>query len=464
MPGLFQGLEIGKRALLSHQVTLQTIGHNIANVDTPGYTRQRVRISSALPETLTYGSVGMGIQVDDVRQVRDLFLGQQYREANKAMGQWTYKQKTMSQIESLFNEPQDNSLNDYLNQFWDAWSDLSTNSDSSTHRQMIRTKANQFINGLHQLAKQLTSLRDAIDRDLTDMTKDVNRLTAEISQLNQQIKTTELGGRKANDLRDARDRLIDELSNVVDVRTVDKANGANIVYMGAMVLVDGSDSFDIDTVAENEAGVTTHRVVWKGTDVTLANIDGQLAGLTESRDEIIPRYLEELNALTRELVERVNTIHRSGYGYQNGSTDVAFFDPRFTDAATIRLNADIEQDINKIAASSTPDGDNLIALQLSDLRDVTVMTDNTMTFNDYYSGLVGGLGVESREATSFSDNYELLRYQVENARQSVQGVSLDEEMTNLVKFQHAYDAAARVITVMDEALDVVIGAMGIVGR
>ncbi len=461
---MFQGLEVGKRALLSHQLVLQTIGHNIANVDTPGYTRQRVRISPSSPEISPLGSIGTGIQVDDIRHVRDLFLGQQYREANKSFGRWSYKQKTLSQIEMLVNEPQDSSLNDLLNQFWDAWSDLSTNSDSSNHRRMILSKADQLINAFHQLARQLSSLRDAIDRDLAGMTEEVNRLTTGIGALNHQIKTAELDGNLANDLRDERDRLTDELSAIIDVRTVDKDNGATIVYMGAMVIVDGSDSFEIGADVVNDGGISTHHLVWKGTGVRLKNLSGELAGLTESRDITIPGYIEELNDLARTLVQQVNAIHESGYGYQSSLTGVSFFDPDFTDAATIQLNLDVVQDINKVCASSSPDGDNLVALQMADLRHAAVMANNTMTINDFYSSLVANLGVETSEAISLSDNYELLRHQVNNARQSVQGVSLDEEMANMVKCQHAYDAAARVITVMDQALDTLINMTGIVGR
>ena len=112
MAGLMQGLEIGKRALLSHQIYLQTIGHNIANVNTPGYTRQRVTISSTFPSDTPVGMVGTGVTVEDVRHVRDLFLGEQYRQESKSLGQWTYKQKVLSQVESLFAEPNDNTLAD----------------------------------------------------------------------------------------------------------------------------------------------------------------------------------------------------------------------------------------------------------------------------------------------------------------------------------------------------------------
>ncbi|MEW6049856.1 MAG: flagellar hook-associated protein FlgK [Candidatus Zixiibacteriota bacterium] len=463
MPGLFQGLELGKRALLAHQFSLQTAGHNIANVNTPGYSRQRVSISTTMPENLTFGSVGTGMKADNVRQVRDLFLTAQYREAQKSLGQWSYKYSTLSQIEAAVNEPQDNAVGDLLNGFWDAWSDLSTNADSSSNRSNVVAQANKLVDGIHQLANQLESLRQSIDSDLTNFTNEVNRLTAEIANLNQQIKTAELGGNSANDLRDQRDLLTDQLSQIIDVRTREKANGETMVYMGAMVLVDGSDSFDIGVNAVSEDGQFSHQFVWAGTDVELQNYNGQLSGLLESRDVVIPRYIEQLNELTRTLVEEVNALHVAGYA-QDGSTGVAFFDPNFTDAATIRVNNLIQLDPTRVVASQGQDGDNLIALALSELRNKRTMNSNTTSINEYYNSLVGNLGIETHESKSFSENFELLVQQIENQRQAVQGVSLDEEMTNLIKYQHAYDAAARVITTMDEALDVVINGMGIVGR
>ena len=463
MAGLFQALEIGKRAMLTHQYSLQTIGHNIANVDTPGYTRQRVRISATYPEDSMKGPIGTGVTVQDIEQIRDLFLGQQYREANKSLGQWTYKEKTLSQIESLFNEPQENALGDQLNNFWDSWSELSTNSDSTNNRSMILAQANLLVTGFHQLSRQLSELRQSIDQDLQNVTSEINGLTNQISELNALIKSSELGSSKANDLRDARDLLIDELSNIIDVKTVEKGNGEDIVYMGSMVIVDGSDAFQIGTKTENIKGKATSRLVWQGTDVELTNLNGQLKGLLESRDQKIPEFLDQLNDLAQSLVQQVNTIHSAGYG-ADGSTGVNFFDPNFTDAATIRINSEIESDVNRIVASTGPDGDNLVALAISDLRNQRIAADNTMTINDFYNSLVGKLGIDTQEAKSFTNNYELLVAQVDNARQSVQGVSLDEEMTNMIKFQHAYDAAARVITTMDEALDLVINGMGVVGR
>ncbi len=463
MAGLFQGLEIGRRALMSHQVSLQTIGHNIANVDTPGYSRQRVSMNSAWPQQSPHGPLGSGVNVSDIRSVKDNFLGMQFRESQKALGNWTYKDKSLSQIESLFNEPQDNSLNDMLNEFWNSWSELSTNSDSSSNRNSVLATADQLVHSFHQLSNSINELREATDRDLANLTEEVNRLSTEIGQLNHHIKAAELGDARANDLRDRRDYLTDQLAGIIDVNVINKDDGATVVAMGSMILVDGSSTINIDAAANVKNGQVTHNLVWEGTEVQLSNRDGQLAGLIETRDKIIPDYLAQLDELARTVVEQVNAIHETGYGL-DGSTGVAFFDPNFTSASNIKINDEITRDISRISASQSIDGDNIISLAISDLRNADVTANGTMTINDFYTSMVGTLGVEAREATSFASNYDLLSHQIDNQRQSVQGVSLDEEMANMVQAQHAYSAAARVITVMDEALDVVIRGMGIVGR
>lgn len=466
MSGLFQGLEIGKRALLGHQVSLQTISHNIANVDTPGYSRQRVSISSSFPEQSVYGPLGTGMQVDDVRQVRDLFLGKQYREAQKDLGKWTYIDKSLQQVEQIFSEPEDGSLNDLMNDFWNDWSALSTDAENSGYRTSVLADAGRLINAFHNLANNLEELRLSTDRDLSNMTVQVNQMTAEVARLNQEIKLQELDGSSANDLRDTRDLVIDELSNLINVNTTDQNNGAATVMMGSMVLVDGSESFDIGVEAVDENGSMRHNITWANSSYTLTNKSGQLAGLIETRDTIIPEYIDQLNALAQTVVEQVNAIHSAGYTL-DGHTGVNFFDPDCTDAANIRINPEVLNNKNRIAASDSSDpeerGNGNLASAIAALRDAGVMLDGSATMSDFYSSLVGGLGVDAAQATSQTSNYELIAQQVENQRQSVQGVSLDEELTEMVKAQHAYDAAARIITVMDDALDTVIHRMGISG-
>jgi flagellar hook-associated protein 1 FlgK len=463
MPGLFAGIEAGKRALLTHQLVLQTIGQNIANVNTPGYTRQRVSIRATSPEDLPLGLLGTGVQVTDIRHIRDLFLGEQEREATKSLGQWSYKEKTLSEMEAIYNEPQENSLSDLLTRFWDSWSELATNSDSISNRKAVVATANQLVAGFQQLSQKMSSLREAADRDVAGMVAEINQKTAEIARLNQNIARAELDGSHANDLRDARDLTTQELAQLIDVRTVDKPNGEIVVHMGAMALVDGSKDFAIDYKTTNNGGVELSKIIWKGTNVELTNLGGQLAGLTESRDLLIPKHIEDIDELAKTVIEQVNALHVTGYG-MNGTTNVSFFDPNFTSASTMRLSADVTIDPSKVAASLSATGDNNIALAVSELRNARVMTSGAGTIGDFYDSLVSTAGLQAKEATSTTRNFELLVQQIGNARQSVEGVNLDEEMANLIKFQHAYDASARVISAMDQALDTVINSMGMVGR
>ncbi|MDH3892632.1 MAG: flagellar hook-associated protein FlgK [candidate division Zixibacteria bacterium] len=465
MPGLFQGLELGKRALLTHQLSLQTTGHNIANVNTPGYRRQRVGVKTTIPELQTYGSIGTGIKATDVRHIRDLFLGNQFRQNSKSLGQWSYNSKTLSQVEALFNEPGDNTLGNLITEFWNGWSELSVTAGNINFRENVLSDANKLVNGLHDMARQLTDLQDSVDRDMVNLTADVNRLSTEIARLNHEIERSELDGVVANDLRDSRDLLIDNLSVIVDVNTSQNEDGDMIVYIGAMALVDGDKALSIGTETVNENGSVKHNLVWEGTKISFKNLNGQIKGLLDSRDKIIPDYLSRLDDIAKTLVDEVNALHTTGYGLNN-YTGYEFFDSRFTTAATIQINQEVATDPEKIAAATQMDSqsDNTMALAIFDLSDQLLMKDNSMTINDFYNSLVGTLGVETHEAGSFTDNYEILGQQIHNARQSVEGVSLDEEMANMIKFQHAYDAAARVITTVDQALDTVINRMGIVGR
>ncbi len=463
MAGLFQGLEIGKRALLTHQLNLQIIGHNIANVNTPGYTRQRVNIVSTLPEYSAQGILGSGVKVGSIRQIRDLFLGEQFRQENKSLGEWTYKNKILSQIESLFNEPNDTTLSNLMSDFWNSWSDLSTGVQGA--RSNIISQTRKMTNGFHDMANQLNNLRDSIDRDISNFTGEINRYTAEIAGLNQQIKTQEVGGDMANDLRDQRSFLLDELSTLIDVNNLENPNGTMTVYIGAMSIVNGSDNIKITPKISNVDGQMTHNLVWENTDIVLKNASGQLKGLFETRDEIIPYYLDQLNTLAQTMISEVNALHTTGYGL-NDTTGYNFFNINRTDAATIEIDPEILLDSSKIAASLEigKRDDNRISLQIAGLQNKMVLNKSTSTMDFFYNSLVGSLGVQVNEASSFTKNYELLINQIEFAKESVQGVSLDEEMTNMIKYQHAYDAAARVITTMDEALDTVIKGMGIVGR
>ncbi len=462
--GLFQGLEIGRRALLTSQMSLQTIGHNISNVNTPGYSRQRVNIASSTPISNTIGSIGSGVQATEIVQIRDLFLGNQFRQESKSLGEWSYKEKVLSQVESVFNEPSNQTLSNKMTDFWDAWDTFSQFPDDPTSRNGLVSSTSTMLNSFHKLSNDVESLRKSIDADMNNYTNEINRLTGEVARLNLQIKSLEVGGVTANDLRDNRDLILDNLSSLVDINTNENQNGDMVVYIGSMSVVNGGDAINIEAKVANVNGKPTHKLVWEGTDVELNNTAGQLKALIESRDVIIPKYVEKLDTLAATMVEQVNAIHRQGTT-KDGQTGIDFFDPSKTTAETISVNPVILADsgYSLIVAGEGEASDGRFAAQIAKLSNTNVLNNDSTSLNDFYNSIIGAVGVEAHEATSFAANYELLVQQVEFAKESVQGVSLDEEMTNMIKYQHAYDAAARVITTMDQALDTVL-SMGVVGR
>lgn len=468
MAGLFTGLETGKRALETHQLWLNTIGHNISNVNTPGYTRQRVRITRTLPFDHKNGLVGTGITATDIHHIRDLFLNQQFRSESQAVGKWTTAEKTLTQIEGIFAEPNEGSINDLLNKFWNSWSELATaDGPSTTARELLVNDTRQLVSAMHRIYRQLRELQQSVDDDIVLAVEKVNIITDEIAALNKQIARTEVGGDNANDLRDKRDLLIDELSQYVNVNTREQANGTTTVYLGSLAIVDADSFYKLDTAKEYADAAALSRISWDNTDDNVKILDGQIKGLLETRDEIIPKYIEALDELAAALVSNINSLHRTGYDLQ-GNTGIDFFDPYSTSAQNIRLSDDIEINPGHIAATSNGDPDNEgnreIALAIADLSKAKLMLDNTVTISEYYHNFVDMVGVESGRAIHMKSNAELLVARLENSRQSVQGISLDEEMANMIKFQHAYDAAARIITTMDEALEVVIMRMGITGK
>lgn len=458
MPGLFFGLEMGKRALLAQQLALTTGGHNIANAATPGFTRQRVNLTQTDPLNTTQGNMGTGVMANSVTQIRDAFLGGQFRADNGNMARWESSHKTLSQIELFFNEPGDKGLNQLMTDFFNSWENLATNPNART---TVVEKAKVLINAFHEHASQLEELHDSVDADYKSRVEQINQYASQIATLNRQIATAELGGDHANDLRDKRDVLVDALSTYANVRTIERNNGTTAVMIGSMSLVDGVDYLRIETKAVPRDGSTATIAVWENTNFEIDFSGGELQALEQTRDKTIPEMQKNLDVLASTIVTQLNAIHAAGVG-ATGTTGVNFFDPFQTTAGTMALNIEIENDVNLIASSlSGEPGDTRNAQAISELRYQRVLQSGTSTINEFYGSMVGTLGIRTQEAETLKDNYSLLVTQLENARQAVQGVSIDEEVTNMIKYQRAYEAAARVITFMDTALETVISGMGV---
>ncbi|GAB6931758.1 flagellar hook-associated protein FlgK [Calditerricola satsumensis] len=514
MRSAFHGLEVGKRALFAQQAAMHTTGHNIANANTEGYTRQRAHLQAAPPIPhpgwqidRAPGQIGTGVTVAALERMRVDFLDVQYRGQAKHAGYWTAKADALSKLEVLFNEPSDSGLQVVLDRFWQAWQDLAKEPESLAARAVVRQRGVAVAETLAALHRGLMEHQ----RDLNDVVRvkvdEINAIAAQIRDLNLQIARVVPHGYQPNDLYDQRDVLLDRLARLVDVRTEPAANGMINVYIGGQLLVEGTTA---NTVTAEPDAQGLYAVRLNGSDLALTS--GELLGHLEARGHvvngevvgIIPSFLKRLNDLAVALAKEINDLHRAGMNLddiQNRRTNpnaaldqLPFFidrawyeanpnalnDPNLdpttipdpSDAANVMVNPLILASLNKIAAatpdpntgtSSEGDGSNARTIAAIKFKTITQGLPETSTLDDFYRYTIAQLGVDSQEAQRMKANSELLAGEIASRRESVSGVSLDEEMANLVKFQHAYNAAARLITTIDEMLNRVINGMGRVG-
>ncbi|WP_418791024.1 flagellar hook-associated protein FlgK [Phosphitispora sp. TUW77] len=485
MSSTFFGLEIGRKALQVQQAALNVTGHNIANANTEGFTRQRAVMSATKPFAMPSftkpagaGQIGTGVEVQEIRRVRDDFIDLQLRKENNVFSEWEEKLDSLQKLEVVFNEPSESSLRTVLDRFWEAWQDLSLNPELEAVRMTVRESGVALAETFNHLDRQLGELTDDIDDSINIAVDEINNIATQIATLNDQIVSVEVQDDNANDLRDKRDLLVDELSKSIQVSVREDEYGSLKVSIGGRALVTGTEVFEISAVADPGNNGYVELQWADGSAVRVES--GELKGMLDTRDTIVPSYQDQLDELARTVVVEMNSVHAAGYGLDDDVGGINFFDPidpldpTYPDnitAANIAVDDAIMNDLDNIAAASIPGdplnpglnaGDGSNAINIVELKHMELI--GTATVDDYYNAMIAELGVQAREAERMTENQELLVTQLENRREQVSGVSLDEEMTNMIKFQHAYNAAARVVTAMDELLDTVVNRLGLVGR
>ncbi|MGX1983404.1 flagellar hook-associated protein 1 FlgK [Thermolongibacillus altinsuensis] len=535
MRSTFHGLEVAKRGMFTQQSALYVTGHNIANANTPGYSRQRVNFVQTEPyppasmnRPQIPGQMGTGVQAGSIERVRESFLDIQYRGENNKLGYWEARADALKKMEDIMNEPSDSGLAKTMDQFWQSLQDLSVNPENEGARSVVRQRGLAVVETFHYLHDSLSQIKKDLGHEIGVTITEINSLAKQISQINQQISEVEPNGYLPNDLYDERDRLVDELSKLVNVQVEKVSSGGNALKIAEgtyniylvdsngnpildsnnqkIYLVQGNNTnafslpngigSDIDGDGVKETPTSDiGNVQIGGVSISITSFpSGKLLGLIESfgyKDAsgnvkgIYPEMINNLDNLAYTFGTIFNEVHKKGKGV-DGSTNVNFFvGLTATDAAkNINLSPVID-DLSKIAASTDGkpgNGNNALNLAsvgqilLSSLSSgaVTLLDNITVnlstlpltsgTIKSNYEGWIGKLGVDGQQAERMKNNSEVLRQSVEERRQSVSSVSLDEEMTNMIKFQHAYNAAARQITAIDEMLDKIINGMGIVGR
>ena len=557
MSSIYDILSIGKRGMMAQQAAVQVTAHNIANVNTEGYSRQEVIFEEGIPLNSNPGQTGTGVNAADIQRRYDSFIEEQLTDSKETLGNFGVQVSAFSKIEDLFNDSMGTDINKLLGQFFNSMQDLSANPAGTPERVTVLSRGDALTDAINNIYSSLNQLQKDMNSQVSQTVNEINSITAQIASLNVDIRQAEITGQNANDSRDMRGRILNDLAEKIDIQYFEDDTGQITVIGGGLAtLVEKGNSWTLD-IETNTDNYGYYNIIYSPDESNVTNLtdrisNGRLKGLLTIRDTETSDAMDELDRLAAAIASEINQIHRTGYGL-DGSTGINLFTPSFetgdvlsedvgaitamsTNTGTGSVSATIDDPsaltfndyeitfsggnytfLNKSTnASSTAayadpsnftfeglsvnisgsfgEGDTYIIsahkntaknLQVAiDMRDTariaaaTASTDNrgdnrnvlalvqiqdaltidgTSSFGSYYGSIVGRIGVNSQYINSQYSAQEFSSEQLHNMRESVSGVSIDEEMANLMKFQHAYQASARLITIGDELLETLMG-------
>jgi flagellar hook-associated protein 1 FlgK len=479
MAGLFGVLDVANRGLLVTQRGIQTTSHNIANVNTPGYSKQRQIVEPGSPLVTPQGALGTGVEPTSIERIHDAFTQAQILDHNAAMGSTDAQVNALSIIEEIVNEQRGEGLSVSLSRLYDAFSDLAAaqTPGAPVERQTLRGAAEGLLDTLHGADTQLRDLQDANHESIAGLLDDINSLTDRIADINRRIVEQETIA-PANDLRDQRDLLMRDLSQKVEVNAYEDDMGAQIVYLpSGMPLVERSTAHTLVPIPDptNPFSAAYSRIGHASTggsvvDVT-ANIGGgELGGLLQARDTLIPAAIRSLDTIAYNLAESVNAVHQGGVGLNGVTGDFFLSLGAVEDAArNIALDPNIVASNDAIAAgTTTAPGDNSNAIALAALRDAASplflpgdppgpATGPTRSVMSHAASVVAEIGQQARGLQQASAQQARVSEVLQNRRDEISGVTIDEEVTNLIALQAAFQANARVMDTVNRLLQDVIG-------
>ena len=313
----FAGLTIAKRALRASQMALEVTGHNIANANTEGYSRQRVGLVESTPDLSPWGVKGTGVDISGIFRIREDYLDIQLRNETKQLGQWEEKEKFLSRLELYFNEPSDESLNNIFSEFWGRWEDLSLTPEEQTSRSNLLQQAKMLATSLNLLYDNVNGLRSDADEAVKSYIQEINSIARNIASLNDQIRFYEIGDNVANDLRDQRTLLLRKLSKLLDFTSEEQPDGTLIVSVGGVNLVDRINSEEISYRYNSEGHLVP---IWEENNAPVTLRGGKLKGAVDARDTVIPGYLTRINNIASTLIKEVNKQHSKGWGTEGFSS------------------------------------------------------------------------------------------------------------------------------------------------
>jgi flagellar hook-associated protein 1 len=462
----FSGLNTATTALWAQQRALDITGQNVANVNTEGYSRQRVSLQSvggsAVPAVYAVNkNIGEGVNADAVSRIRDAFLESRAQTESASTASLSVADNTLSQVEDAFREPGSTGIQAQLSDMWNAWASVHNNSTDPGARTAVLQSTQTLVSGLHQTRQTLDQQWDQNHDTLTTLVEDVNSSAKSIADLNVAIRRATQSGLPTSELQDKRDVLVQKLAQQIGATSAPADDGGITVAVGGATLVSGGSTLGLKLVGSTDpddaAGDPPRIVTSPGNSLvrTGGTADGQLTAMTTT----IPAYRTQLDAIAQQLATDLNAAHGQGYdqaGEQGGLLfDDGAGDPGNVTAANITL---LVTDPAKLAAASLSTDDTGGAVSADNgnadaIYQLSLKNDST---DATYRKMIVALGVQASTASDRLASQSAISTQVDASRESVSGVNLDEEMTNMLQYQHAYAAAGKLVSVINDTLDTLI--------
>ncbi len=443
MAGLFDIIETARKAINSSRAGMDVTSHNVSNVNTPGYTRQKIELSSTGVLSSKHGIINAGVKVAGIRQIRDEFIEGEIRRIFSSLGNHSVEKELFSRIESLFNEPGEVGLGQLFENFFNSFDDLSKNPEDRAVRVTVIQTGRALAQRFNDIFSSLVRIKRDIIAELESKLKNINQIIEELGKLNQTVVNIYNSGAEINDIRDKINQKLKDLSNLADVAVSYNQNGSVKVSIGGVTVVDGN--FTQAVALKFVDGQVKIISVQSESEVRLNS--GQVFAFQNLFNGSITDLMQKLDGLAKNLIKKVNDFHKTGYAI-DGTTGIDFFVG--AGAGSIQVSKIILDDPSKISASIDGSvGNNEVALAISSLR-------NELKISGLYNSIVSDIGLRLKISSDNENLHRMILSQLESQRDAISGVSIDEEMLNMIKFQRMFEASAKVIQTVNEMLDAVL--------
>ncbi|MCC2677595.1 MAG: FlgK, flagellar hook-associated protein [Pseudobdellovibrio sp.] len=458
-------LDLGRRSMNVSQSALQTASHNIANKSVEGFSRQRVDVETNPAVNEGKNRIGTGSRLGGITRTNNPWIEKQLEREGSNLGFLEGRQNALQRLESAFNEQTVKGTSNAMSEFFNSFRELANNPESLTARTVVRDNAAALIKNFQDVDRQIDSVADELNNTISSGVNEINGHIKEIAKLNEKIQSIEISGVSANDERDRRDLLIKKLAEKIDISWAEDTTGGmvNITAGKTGILVAGTSASELKTKTdENNRTQVVYELGAKAqSDITDQFKKGALGGAIELRDGMVSQMKQNIADLAYNIASEVNNAHAEGYDRYNKQGGQFFDIPQdgTFDLRDLKVNHDIIRDVGRISAASKPNapGDNTVANVIHSLQFKKVMGDSsTFSFDDYYTSKVGEIGVMGQKAAASLETQKNIVDQVKNVRESISGVSLDEEAQKMIEYQKAYEASARVIRMADEMFETVL--------